>query len=562
MIAMMTMHTVRSRMRVATIAGCLLAGATLAGAGKLPIPLKEAKLNIEHNATDHDTGFQGFIDSDGWKRLDVTGPDGAVLTFRGRGALADLGLTELFFETVEPGNVDVPIEELLGRLPEGSYTIAGPSMENGESAGRTEGVALLTHDIPAGPELLSPAAGATVPTTGVVASWSPVTKTITGDDVSIIAYQLIVEKDEPPHPHMIGKIGLSVYVPASITTSRSPTASCSRRRRTSGRCWRSRRAAIRRSPRASSSRSDGTRGRPAAHALCGAATATSRSRYQPGAEPDYGHRFHAGNVGDVWKHCVLVEVLRRAVTGAARVAYLDTHAGEGRYPLAATGEWTEGIGRVWNASPGDGDAVARYVALCRRLGAGTERPTRYPGSPLLARAVLGPEATMALWERDAAACDALRSMLGTDPTARLVCDDGLAALGDAVAAGEGEADAVVMLIDPPYTQKADWTTVPDALARALAGACRTSVLLWYPVKSLTRPNAMIARLAAAGVAGTIAELVTTPLDQQRRRLNGSGVLLVRPPDGALEAIAAAAPVLGAACATQVGRWSFRMLASR
>ena len=25
------------------------------------IPLKEAKLNIEHNATDHDTGFQGAI---------------------------------------------------------------------------------------------------------------------------------------------------------------------------------------------------------------------------------------------------------------------------------------------------------------------------------------------------------------------------------------------------------------------------------------------------------------------------------------------------------------------
>jgi quinol monooxygenase YgiN len=40
-----------------------------------------------------------------------------------------------------------------------------------------------------------------------VASWSPVTKTITGDDVTIIAYQLIIEKDEPPHPHMIGKIG-------------------------------------------------------------------------------------------------------------------------------------------------------------------------------------------------------------------------------------------------------------------------------------------------------------------------------------------------------------------
>src|ERR671920_524330 len=50
------------------------------------IPLKEAKLNIQHNATDRDTGLQGFIDSEGWRRLAMRGPRGSVLTFRGRGA--------------------------------------------------------------------------------------------------------------------------------------------------------------------------------------------------------------------------------------------------------------------------------------------------------------------------------------------------------------------------------------------------------------------------------------------------------------------------------------------
>jgi len=192
------------------------------GAATEQVPLKDAKLNIEHNATDLDTGFQGFIDSEGWQRLEVTGPDGKVLRFEGLGSLGELGLTELFFETVEPENTEVPIDEMLSKLPEGDYTIAGPSMILGESTGQTEGVALLTHDIPAGPELLSPTAGATVPTTGLVASWGAVTKTITGEDVNIIAYQLIIEKDEPPHPHMIGKIGLSIYVPASVTSIAVP----------------------------------------------------------------------------------------------------------------------------------------------------------------------------------------------------------------------------------------------------------------------------------------------------------------------------------------------------
>lgn len=182
------------------------------------IPLKEAKLNIEHNATDEDTGFQGFIDSEGWDRLDVTGPDGLVLTLQSRGSLTGFGVTELFFETVEPANAEVPLADVLALLPEGEYTISGPTPD-GEC---TLGTALLTHRIPAGPVLVSPLPGATVPTNNLVMSWSPVTETINGDPVTIIRYQLIVEKDEPPHPHAIGKIGLSLYVPATVTSVTVP----------------------------------------------------------------------------------------------------------------------------------------------------------------------------------------------------------------------------------------------------------------------------------------------------------------------------------------------------
>jgi hypothetical protein len=114
---------------------------------------------------------------------------------------------------------------MLEKLPAGNYTIAGPAQENDENLGRTEGVALLTHVIPAGPVLLSPAEGATVPTTGLVASWSPVTKDLDGNDLTIIAYQLIIEKDAPPHPHMIGKpSSLSMYLPPSVTSVAVPDA--------------------------------------------------------------------------------------------------------------------------------------------------------------------------------------------------------------------------------------------------------------------------------------------------------------------------------------------------
>ena len=186
-------------------------------------PLKEAKLIIEHNATDNDTGFQGFVDSEGWKSLVLTGPTGELLTINGQGELGKLGLTELFFETVEPANADVSIAEMLAVLPEGNYTIEGSAMEAGEGKGQLSGTAWLTHNIPAGPVLISPEEDAVVSVgDDLVVSWEPVTKTINGSDVKIIAYQLIIEKDGEQLPHMIGKIGLSMYLPASVTSITVP----------------------------------------------------------------------------------------------------------------------------------------------------------------------------------------------------------------------------------------------------------------------------------------------------------------------------------------------------
>ena len=276
--------------------------------------------------------------------------------------------------------------------------------------------------------------------------------------------------------------------------------------------------------------------------------ASSRSRYAPeDAAPSYGHRFHAGNVGDVWKHCALIEVLRHAT---APIHYVETHAGEGSYALGATGEWTEGIGRLWAATDlGDG-VVARYVALCRRLGGGA-RPQRYPGSPLLAAHVLAPTARLTLCERDPAAFARLETELGADARVRVILGDGLTTLAALDA-------ATVVLVDPPWSSKADWIALPDAIAAAAARLPDACIVLWYPVKSLTRPNAMHARLAAAGVSATIAELITTSLKHQRNRLNGSGVLFVRPPTGTLGALAAAAPTIGRICATRTSAWSFRM----
>jgi 23S rRNA A2030 N6-methylase RlmJ len=85
-----------------------------------------------------------------------------------------------------------------------------------------------------------------------------------------------------------------------------------------------------------------------------------------------------------------------------------------------------------------------------------------------------------------------------------------------------------------------------------------TVLLWYPVRAMTRPVALLNALAGAGVHGTAVELIATPLRLKREKLNGSGVLLLRPPDPAVRALCADLPDLGQRLAAR-GEWTSRLL---
>src|ERR1700756_4554789 len=69
---------------------------------------------------------------------------------------------------------------------------------------------------------------------------------------------------------------------------------------------------------------------------------------------NYRHAFHAGNIADVLKHVALARILVHLGEKAAAFRVIDTHAGAGRYDLASeqaarTGEWRDGIGRLWAA---------------------------------------------------------------------------------------------------------------------------------------------------------------------------------------------------------------------
>lgn len=280
---------------------------------------------------------------------------------------------------------------------------------------------------------------------------------------------------------------------------------------------------------------------------------------RPGA---YEHRFHAGNAADVFKHTALVAALERVLEADGAVRYVETHAGAGRYHLGPDGEWRDGIGRLLtsldDAAPA---AVARYTTL---LDARPSRKgVRYLGSPLLAARLveeLGGVARSGVlaYELDPEAASHLEAALARHAFARVVVGDGVHALANGLPEVAPDA-APFVLVDPPWVEKAEWTKVPDALVAASERRPNARFALWYPVKSLTRPNAMFARLAERGLAATVVELSPSPTAVSRGRLVGSGLVLVRPPGGLVEELARLAAWLGPRLATTEGAWSVRVV---
>jgi hypothetical protein len=113
------------------------------------IPFPVADVLAELNNTDGDLGFHALIDGEAWKLLEIRGPDGRrILLLRPRSALAQQGLTQLFFESAEPPFDVLTPEEFFERFPEGEYQISGRTIERVELESTDEFTHLLAAPDP------------------------------------------------------------------------------------------------------------------------------------------------------------------------------------------------------------------------------------------------------------------------------------------------------------------------------------------------------------------------------------------------------------------------------
>ena len=267
---------------------------------------------------------------------------------------------------------------------------------------------------------------------------------------------------------------------------------------------------------------------------------------------NYRHQYHAGNYADVFKHVLLVQLIRAMQRKEKGFLYLDTHAGRGGYDLTVPAvlpdgrsrepEHPAGIGRLWDATDLP-SALKDFVALVRRFhdrnGATGPELKFYPGSPWIAKLLLRPQDRMALCELREDDAEALDFEFARESRVTVQVIDGYTGLKALLPPPEKRA---LVLIDPPFESKKEFTDIARGLKDALKRLPGAVGAVWYPITERARTAEFHHALIELAVPTLFAEL-TIAGEASELRMRGCGLLILNPPWQIDQEIRAVLPAL-------------------
>jgi hypothetical protein len=185
-----------------------------------------------------------------------------------------------------------------------------------------------------------------------------------------------------------------------------------------------------------------------------------------------------GNIGDVWKHLVLAELL--ALEPPAE--YWETHAGSASYPLSHSPDRDYGVYRFLERAHELPElARSRYAVELDRLVGGGGSPRQYPGSALWAMRALGRSATYLLCDLDpdsVASLEREAAVLGLEDRTRALEADGMRTVLAEAERYQGEPARVVVTVDPfePFVAPGGLSALEVAASLIESGF---RVVYWY-----------------------------------------------------------------------------------
>lgn len=270
---------------------------------------------------------------------------------------------------------------------------------------------------------------------------------------------------------------------------------------------------------------------------------------------NYRHDYHAGNFADVVKHVVLARVLTYMKQKPRPFRVIDTHAGAGRYDLSGlepgkTGEWQDGIGRLFDAElPGPvADLLAPYLDVVRAEN-DPGQLRYYPGSPVLARQLMRVEDVLVANELSGQDFERLKGEFRRSKTTTVLNIDAWHAVKSLLPPKERRG---LVLIDPPFESREEFDNLATAVGEATRRFATGTYLIWYPLKNETAADRFIAAVTAQSGLEFLDVRLSVSSAFAGLGLTAAGVLVLNPPFVLREELEATMPVLSERLAEGAG----------
>lgn len=241
----------------------------------------------------------------------------------------------------------------------------------------------------------------------------------------------------------------------------------------------------------------------------------------------YQHIYHAGNFADCHKHGVLCALLSALQTKDSALTFYDFFAGRGFYSFASheankTGEYQQGIAKIWQQA----DAPPALSPFLQHVK--NDNPNglqHYAGSPVLMQRHLRAQDRLICVDAHPQEHAALEQALGDDPRLTIYQDDAWDGVDALLPAKTPRA---LLVIDPAYEVKSDYTVLVERCAKALKLMRHAVILIWYPLLSSGHHVAMLEKFQKTIGTKTLNSQLHVQQPQERG-MYGSGLLLVNPP---------------------------------
>ena len=239
----------------------------------------------------------------------------------------------------------------------------------------------------------------------------------------------------------------------------------------------------------------------------------------------YRHTQHAGNHADVFKHSVLVLLLRTLLRReSGSIDYLESHAGRGSYPIAGRTR-LRAIHNIWEMTKAP--RVARpYLRAVHIHNENRTRMGRYPGSPWLAQQQLRKRDQLYLYERQESEFKGLSKLLGTDSRITLTLADGFKGLPLSL---RKCGNSGLALIDPPYESSPEYKAAIECLDKCSQLRPKFTFALWYPLLH-NRDQRALLEAAGRTAAGRVLDLsYNLAAAEKGNGMAGAGLVIISPP---------------------------------